>query len=248
MKTEYGADVGTILRAPAWTAQMTGYVALTVILSFWVVLLTTPSYDRNPHPHTHSAKTSQPCSLNTCKITHRSLLRAGRRPITNEQGALLHGKPALALRSSNYPTIDFLKLPDTGYEAPDLSDLDPLRTLNPYVVIAYNDSFFGKVWEDQQRLCPVPCFVSSDTARWSQRADVMVFHAPTMDYDLFLQLKKPMGQLWALHSMESDSYYPGQKRKSPILRSIDIMVSACTKAKRRCWLGKLFSSKCTVAT
>ena len=223
MGAEHGSDVGTILRTPVWTMQKAVYVALAVTVVFWLLLLSSHTYGTDHSPY--APKAFHPSDWTGSAGASRSLVRAGRLGITDEQQHLLHARPALAVRSRNHSSIVFLKLPDTGYEAPHVTELDRSRRPNPYVVIAYNGTFFGEVWEDQQRLCPVPCFVSSDTAKWGKRADVVVFHAPTMDYELFMRMQKPMGQLWALHSMESDSYYPGQKRGSPMLPFIDIMVS-----------------------
>ncbi|WIA11688.1 hypothetical protein OEZ85_011785 [Tetradesmus obliquus] len=70
------------------------------------------------------------------------------------------------------------------------------------MLVAYNGTFFGQQWPTHALQCAVPCIMTSDTAKYDQRADVLVYHAPELDWDSFWAAPKPQHQLWALHSME----------------------------------------------
>lgn len=67
--------------------------------------------------------------------------------------------------------------------------------------------------------------MTSDTENYGDRADVLAFHAPDLDWDKFWQTKKPTHQLWAMHSMESEQAYTVQQADSPAMNRIDIQAT-----------------------
>jgi hypothetical protein len=74
--------------------------------------------------------------------------------------------------------------------------------------------------------------MTSDVAKYNQRADVLVYHAPELDWDNFWVAGKPQHQLWALHSMESEEAYTVQQAAAPTWRRIDIQANYKLSAVR----------------
>ncbi|KAF6256752.1 hypothetical protein COO60DRAFT_85796 [Scenedesmus sp. NREL 46B-D3] len=67
--------------------------------------------------------------------------------------------------------------------------------------------------------------MTSDVAKHGPRADVLVYHAPELDWDRFWAAPKPQHQLWALHSMESEEAYTVQQAAAPTWQRLDIQAN-----------------------
>lgn len=228
---------GDILRKKTVPGKTRVQILLWVLLACWaaaaalrykkLVAKTKATYQEGTCSSTCSARPPSIRSTDIVSNSSKASVVLGRQPVSAERGQWLHQRPALAPSLGPYPWPHFYTLPDNSYAPPAFAELHSDIRPNPYIVIAYFNDFWGKHWPDQQRKCPIPCFVSSDTEKWEARADVLVFHAPTLNLDHFDAMipAKPPNQLWALHSMESVAYYPFTSDSS-FMQYIDIQVGA----------------------
>jgi hypothetical protein len=74
--------------------------------------------------------------------------------------------------------------------------------------------------------------MTSDVTTYGQRADLLVYHAPELDWDRFWAAPKPQHQLWALHSMESEEAYTVQQAAAPTWQRLDMQANYKLSAVR----------------
>ncbi|KAF8070985.1 FUT11 [Scenedesmus sp. PABB004] len=147
--------------------------------------------------------------------------------------AAAHAQPALARRGAEaYPAVAWPRhggAPSAPPGAAELARRPPYAPgSRPIMVVAYNGSFFGERFPTRGLDCAVPCVLTSDVAALGARADVLVFHAPGISraaWDALRATPKPAGQLWALHSMESEESNSVQAAGSPLLRRVDLQAT-----------------------